>query len=129
MLCMALQTTITVPSPSQIKNDQPRYEMLENCWAQRSVRVFHPGGVTCDVTAIAIAAAAVYSFYHVTCAHDNHALMQSRVAAVGAEHSSLACLFTQKRRYYCCGVKYRLVKIRVLIRSTLASAHWSKFTR
>ena len=54
------------------------------------------GGVTCDVTAIAVAAAAVYSFHHVTCAHDSHALMQSRVAAVGAEHSSLACLFTQK---------------------------------
>ena len=50
----------------------------------------------CDVTAIAIAAAAVYSFYHVTCAHDNHARIQSRVAAVGAEHSSLACLFAQR---------------------------------
>ena len=83
----------------------------------------------CDVTAIAVAAAAVYSFHHVTCAHDSHALMQSRVAAVGAEHSSLACLFTQKRRYYCCGVKYRLVKIKVLIMSTRASAHWLKFTR
>ena len=67
----------------------------------------------CDVTAIAVAAAAVYSFYHVTCAHDNHAPMQSRVAAVGAEHSSPACLFTQKGRYYCCGVKYRLVKVKV----------------
>ena len=91
-------------------------------------RFFTQGGVTCDVTAIVIAVAAVYSFYHVTCAHDNHALMQSRVAAVGAEHSSLACLFTQKRRYYCCGVNYRLVKIRALIRSTFANAHWSKST-
>ena len=77
---MALQTTITVPSPSQIKNDQPRYEMIENCWAQRSVRIFHPGGgVTCDVTAIAIAAATVYSFNHVTCTHYSHALIQNRV--------------------------------------------------
>ena len=33
----------------------------------------------CDVTAIAIAAAAVYSFNHVTCAHDSHALIQNRV--------------------------------------------------
>ena len=73
-------------------------------------------------------AAAVYSFYHVTCAHDNHALMQNRVAAVGAEHSSPACLFTQKRRYYCCGVNYRLAKIRVLIMLMSANAHWSKFT-
>ena len=127
-MCMALQATITVPSPSQIKNDQSRYETLANGRAQRSVPVFHPGGVTCDVTAIAVAAAAVYSFHHVTCAHDSHALMQSRVAAVGAEHSSLACLFTQKRRYYCCGVNYRLVKIRALIMSTFANAHWSKST-
>ena len=95
----------------------------------------------CDVTAIAIVAGVIVTsrrsllrlplyirFYHVTCAHDNHALMQSRVAAVGAEHSSLACLFTQKRRYYCCGVNYRLVKIRALIMSTFANAHWSKST-
>ena len=128
MSCMALQTTITVPSPSQIKNDQPRYETLVNCWAQRSVRVFHPGGVTCDVTAIAIAAATVYSFNHVTCTHYSHALMQNRVLLC-SECRSLACLFTQKRRYYCCGVKCRLAKIRVFIRSTFANAHWSKFTR
>ena len=113
-MCMVLQTTITVPSPSQIKNDQSRYETLANRWAQRSVRVFHPGGVTCDVTAIAIAAAAVYSFEHVTCAHDSHALIQNRVLLC-SECSSVACLFTQKGRYYCCGVKCQLVKIGVLV--------------
>ena len=84
--------------------------------------------MTCDVTAIASTAANVYSSVSVACVYDDHALMQNRVAAVGAEHSSLACLFTQKRRYYCCGVKYRLAKIRVLIRSTFANAHWLKFT-
>ena len=85
------------------------------------------GGVTCDVTAIAIAAAAVYSFNHVTCAHDSHALIQNRVLLC-RECSSVACLFTQKRRYYCCGVNYRLAKIRVLIMLMSANAHWSKFT-
>ena len=91
-MCMVLQTTITVPSPSQIKNDPSRYETLVNGWAQRSVPIFHPGGVTCDVTAIAIAAAAVYSFNHVTCAHDSHALIQNRVLLVVSAAVLHVCL-------------------------------------
>ena len=81
----------------------------------------------CDVTAIASTAANVYSFVSVARVYDDHALMQNRVLLCG-ECSSVACLFTQKRRYYCCGVKYRLAKIRVLIRSTFSNAHWLKFT-
>ena len=48
--------------------------------------------MTCDVTAIAIVAAAVYSFYQVTCAHDNHALIQNRVPLVVSAAVLHVCL-------------------------------------
>ena len=81
----------------------------------------------CDVTAIASTAANVYSSVSVACVYDDHALMQNRVPLCG-ECSSVVCLFTQKRRCYCCGVNYRFAKIRVLIMLMFADAHWSKFT-
>ena len=70
----------------------------------------------------------MYSLCNVACARNDHAPVQNGAPAGCGESSSVACLFTQKGRYYCFGVKCQLVKIGVVVMLLFTGVYWSKFT-